>query len=210
MKPKNPLLNPLQITSLLHYKEDKSLQKVTVECHQPKVTLKRSDSAKYRKPSVTTRNNYQNCFALQNVILKPGKNEFVLDFVATQCGIFKLGQVSLVIEEKLEFLSNALLSARVGFEVVTQGVNVYLNKLDPKKDLVAGLEQQMELVVTSGSMKIDEVRFYLLISNIHSLTRHTCSLILTSNMVSYKIPPFSSQNNLLMYLNSSLTSQENQ
>lgn len=77
--------------------------------------------------------------------------------MAKQCGTFKLGQVSLVIEEKLEFLSNALLSTKVGFDVVTQGVNVYLNKVEAKKDLVAGLEQQMELVVTSGSARIEEV-----------------------------------------------------
>lgn len=157
LKPKNPLLNPLQITSKLLYKEDKSLQKATIECQNPKVTLKRSDSSKYRKPSATSRNNFQMSLVLNDIILKPGINELCLEYQANQCGTFKLGQVSLLVEEKLEFLSNALMSTKVGFEVVTQGVNVYLNKVEPKKDLVAGLEHAMELVVTSGSTQLKEV-----------------------------------------------------
>lgn len=159
MKPKNPLLSPLQITSQLHYKEDKSLEKATVECQNPKMTLKRSDSSKYRKPSITTRNSYQNSFVKENFVLKPGLNEVYLEFTPKKCGMFKLGQISVVIEEKLEFLSNALISGKVGFEVVTQGVSVYLNKVEPKKDLVAGLEHAMELVVSSGSSHIGDVSF---------------------------------------------------
>lgn len=82
--------------------------------------------------------------------------------MATKCGTFKLGQVSLLVEEKLEFLSNVLIGTKMGYEVVTQGVNVYLNKVEPKKDLVAGLEHAMELVVTSGSSHIEEVCLILL------------------------------------------------
>ncbi|XP_075984527.1 SIDL trafficking protein particle complex subunit 10 [Anticarsia gemmatalis] len=156
LKPKNPLLNPLQITSQLHYKEDRSLQKATVDCQNPKVTLKRSDSCKYRKPSATLRNNYENCFSVEKVTLKPGTNDLTLECLAKKCGTFKLGQISLLVEEKLEFLSNALIGNKMGYEVVTQGVNVYLNKVEPKKDLVAGLEHAMELVVTSGSSHIEE------------------------------------------------------
>lgn len=148
----------MHITSQLHYKEDKTLQKATVECITPKVTLKRSDSSKYRKPSATFRNNYENAFTCDNFILKPGSNEIILECTARAPGTFKIGQVSLLIEEKLEFLSNALISTKVGYDVVIQGVNVYLNKVEPKKDLVAGLEQAMELVVTSGSSFIQEVR----------------------------------------------------
>lgn len=158
LKPNNPLLNPLHITSQLHYKEDKSLQKATVECHNPKMPLRRSDSSKYRKPSATIRNNYQNCFSSEDILLKPGSNDLILDFTATEKGAFKLGQISITVEGKLEFLSNALIGGKVGFEVVTQGVNVYLNKVEPKKDLVAGLEHAMELVVTCGSTRIEEVR----------------------------------------------------
>ncbi|XP_063537577.1 trafficking protein particle complex subunit 10 isoform X2 [Cydia strobilella] len=156
LKDKNPLLNPLHITSQLHYKEDKSLQKATVECINPKVTLKRSDSSKYRKPSATLRSNYEHSFTCDNFTLKPGTNEITLECISKTPGTFKLGQISLIVEEKLEFLSNVLTSLKVGYDVVTQGVNVYLNKVEPKKDLVAGLEHAMELVVTSGSSHIEE------------------------------------------------------
>ncbi|VVD05938.1 unnamed protein product [Leptidea sinapis] len=157
LKPKDPLLNPMHIISKLHYKEDKTLQKATVECLNQKITLKRSDSSKYRKPSAPVRSNYELSFSKNNIIIHPGLNDIVLEYVPTKCGTFKLGLVSLTIEEKLEFLSDALLNIKMGYEVVTQGVSVYLNKVEPKKDLVAGLEQKMELVVTNGSSKLEEV-----------------------------------------------------
>ncbi|CAG5014524.1 unnamed protein product [Parnassius apollo] len=156
LKPKNPLLNPLHFTSKLHYKEDKSLEKTTVECQNPKATLKRSESTKYRKPSVTVRNDFENALCCNNITLNPGTNEICLEYIARKCGTFKLGQISLLIEEKLEFLSNALITTKIGYEVITQGINVYLNKVEPKKDLVAGLDHDMELVVTSGSSRIGE------------------------------------------------------
>lgn len=157
LKPKNPLLNPLHITSKLHYKEDKTLQKTTIECINPKMMLKKSDSCKYRRPSTAVRSNYQNSFTCEHIVIQPGTNDLCLEFIAKLCGTFKLGQVSLVVEEKLEFLCNAFVNNKVGYEVVTQGINVYLNKVEPKKDLVAGLEHAMELVVTSGSSHIQEV-----------------------------------------------------
>ncbi|XP_023939099.2 trafficking protein particle complex subunit 10 [Bicyclus anynana] len=156
LKPKNPLLNPMNISSKLHYKEDNTLQKATVECQNPKLPLRRSDSTKYRKPSATVRNSYEAHFENENIIIHPGSNDIVVEYVAKKCGTFKLGQVSLLIEGKLEFLSNALIAAKMGYEVETQGISVYLNKVEPKKDLVAGLEHDMELVVTSGSSKIEE------------------------------------------------------
>ncbi|OWR45095.1 Trafficking protein particle complex subunit 10 [Danaus plexippus plexippus] len=156
LKAKNSFLNKMNITSKLHYKEDRTLQKATVECSHPKVTLRRSDSSKYRKPSATIRNNYETCLATDHIILKPGLNEILLEYVPKMCGLFKLGQVSLLIEGRLEFLSNALIQCKLGYDVETRGVSVYLNKVEPKKDLVAGLEEDVELVVTSGSSRIEE------------------------------------------------------
>ncbi|XP_041982895.1 trafficking protein particle complex subunit 10 [Aricia agestis] len=155
LKPKDPLLHPMHITSKLHYKEDKTLQKATVEYQNVKAPLKRSDSSKYRKPSATVRNNFESSFTHNDVVIKPGQNEIILEHVANKCGAFRLGQVSLLID-KLEFLSNVLIGSKLGYDVETKVVSVYLNKVEPKKDLIAGLEQEMELVVTSGSSKIEE------------------------------------------------------
>ncbi|CAG4959637.1 unnamed protein product [Colias eurytheme] len=161
LKPKNPLLDPMHITSKLHYKEDKSLQKATVECHNPKMALKRSDSAKYRKPSAPVRINYEHCFSNENVIIRPGVNDILLECIADKCGAFKLGLVCLLIEGKLEYISDVLVNTKMGYEVVTQGVSVYLNKVEPKKDLVAGLEHDMELVVSNGSSRLQENTIHL-------------------------------------------------
>lgn len=156
LKPKNPLLNPVCVKSQLHHKEDRTLDCASIQYSKTKTPLRRSDSAKYRKQSATVRNDYTHCMTQENFVIKPGINGIMLETVAEKPGFFKLGQVSLVVEEKLEYLSNALVPTRVGYEVVTQGTNVALNKLDPKKDLVAGLNNEMELVVTSGSTHVAE------------------------------------------------------
>ncbi|XP_068619603.1 trafficking protein particle complex subunit 10 [Battus philenor] len=188
LKPKNPLLNPLHFTSKLHYKEDKSLQKTTVECQNPKVTLKRSESTKYRKPSVTVRNNFDSALISNDIALTPGTNEICLEYIARKCGTFKLGQVSLLVEGRLEFLSNALISTKVGYEVVTQGINVFLNKVEPKKDLVAGLEHDMELVVTSGSSCIEENSTIHLKTSAGLLIRFAKELSVMSRELDIAIP----------------------
>ncbi|CAK1545522.1 unnamed protein product [Leptosia nina] len=156
LKPKNPLLDPMHITSKLHYKEDKSLQKATIECQNPKMILKRSDSGKYRKPVPPARPNCEMCLFCDNITIKPGVNEIIFECLPKKCGIFRVGVMCLSVEGKIEFISDVLLSTKLGFEVVTQGVTVYLNKVEPKKDLVAGLEHDMELVVTNGSSRLQE------------------------------------------------------
>lgn len=161
LKPPNPLLRPLNMSLRLDWKEDKTLDSASVQCNiSTKTKLKRSDSAKYRKPSATRRSNFTHCISLDNFSIKPGMNDIVLETVAHQAGLFRLNQISLVVEQKLEYLSNALSACRICYEVVTRGINVALNKVDPKKDLLAGVEHSMELVVTSGSTSITEVSFY--------------------------------------------------
>ncbi|XP_045517128.1 trafficking protein particle complex subunit 10 [Pieris brassicae] len=155
LKPKNPLLDPMQITSKLHFKEDKSLQKATIECQNPKMILKRSDSTKYRKPVPQVKSNCEFYLSCTDFIIKPGLNEVLFECIPTKCGVFKLGVISLLVEGKIDFISDVL-SSKMGFEVITQGVSVYLNKVEPKKDLVAGLEHDMELVVTNGCSRMDE------------------------------------------------------
>lgn len=157
LKPPNPLMCPLNMALHLDWKEDKTLDTASVQCNNPKSKLKRTDSSKYRKQSATQRSDYTNCFSVENFLIKPGTNEIILQVVANRSGQFRLGQISLVVENKLEYLSNALSECKLCYEVITQGINIALNNADPKKDLMAGIEHQMELVLTSGSMSLLEV-----------------------------------------------------
>lgn len=153
---------PLNLTLHLDWKEDKTLDTASVQCNNPKSKLKRTDSTKYRKQSANQRSDFTNCFNIENFSIKPGVNDIMLETIAHQAGTFRLGQISLVVERKLEYLSNALSACKMCYEVITKGVEIALNKVNPKKELFAGIEHAMELIVTSGSTSITEVFLKLL------------------------------------------------
>ena len=74
---------------------------------------------------------------------------------AQEKGSYRLGQLSLLLEGNLEFLSSTI-TPRVSYEVMREPSTVMLNK--GEKDLLAGLEQEMVLTVSAGSYTIAEVR----------------------------------------------------
>lgn len=76
---------------------------------------------------------------------------------AQEKGSYRLGQLSLLISNKLEFLSSTI-SPRVNFEVMREPSTLTLNK--GEKDLLAGLEQEMVLTVCAGSYTIAKVNMF--------------------------------------------------
>ncbi|XP_046985474.1 trafficking protein particle complex subunit 10 [Schistocerca americana] len=138
----------------LDYKQDKNLASASVVAKNPKQFLRRTDSqGKYKKVNAAVKSDFICEFSLDNFTLYPGVNTFVLKGKAQQKGIYQLGQLSLMVEGKLEFLSPIILP-RLSFRVVREPSSVSLNK--GEKDLLAGLEQEMVLTVSSGSFSIDE------------------------------------------------------
>jgi hypothetical protein len=76
---------------------------------------------------------------------------------AQEEGLYRLGQLSLLVSNRLEFLSSTV-SPRVTFEVMREPSTLALNK--GEKDLLAGLEQEMVLTVCAGSYTIAEVNSF--------------------------------------------------
>ncbi|XP_012148441.2 SIDL trafficking protein particle complex subunit 10 isoform X2 [Megachile rotundata] len=150
MKPFDPSLLQLQVYSYLDYKEDKSLGSASVVHRNTKPAVKRSDSTKHRKPSVNAKGDFSKALHCDEFIMKPGMNTFTLVRHVDQPGFYKVGQLSLVIEEKLEFLS-PILNPRLCYEVAKTQPTV---SLKCGRDLLAGLIQEIELVIMSGSIKI--------------------------------------------------------
>lgn len=150
MKPFDPSLLQLQVYSYLDYKEDKSLGSASVIHKSTKPIVRRSDSTKHRKPSVNAKGDFSKALLCNEFIVKPGMNTFTLTRRVDQPGFYKVGQISLVIEEKLEFLS-PILNPRLCYEVAkTQPII----SMKCGRDLLAGLIQDIELVIMSGSIKI--------------------------------------------------------
>ena len=152
MKPFDPTLLQLQVYSYLDYKEDKSLGSASVVHRNTKPVVRRSDSTKHRKPSVNAKGDFSRALSCDGFIMKPSVNTFTLVRRVDQPGFYKVGQLSLVIEEKLEFLS-PVLNPRLCYEVAKTQPTI---SLKCGRDLLAGLPQDIELIIMSGSIKIEK------------------------------------------------------
>ncbi|KZC10834.1 Trafficking protein particle complex subunit 10 [Dufourea novaeangliae] len=150
MQPFDPRLLQLEVYSYLDYKEDKSLGSASVVHRNTKPVVRRSDSTKHRKPSVNAKGDFSKALSCDEFIMKPGMNTFTLVRCVDQPGFYKVGQLSLVVEEKLEFLSTVL-NPQLCYEVAKTQPRITLKC---GRDLLAGLIQNIELIVTSGSIKI--------------------------------------------------------
>ncbi|GLH14883.1 Uncharacterized protein GBIM_19313 [Gryllus bimaculatus] len=154
MQPSNPALLRLHMVEHLDYQQDKSLGSANLVSPNPKQFLRRTDShGKYRKVSTTTKADFSSALLADNFPLNPGKNVFIVTAKAAEKGLYRLGQLSLLLTCSLELLS-PVLSPSVCFTVTHEPTSVTLNK--GESDLLAGLEQDMVLTVHSGSSVIEE------------------------------------------------------
>lgn len=148
-KPIDRSLMELPMFSYYNYNEDKSLGSVGTTMKNQKPMVKRSDSAKHRKSSVFTEGDFSKALTCHNFDLNPGINNFVVTGQVDQPGLYKIGQMSLIVEEKLEFLSG-ILNPRLCYEVAKTQPTISVNS----RDLLVGLIQDVELVISSGSVNI--------------------------------------------------------
>lgn len=135
----------LPMRLVLDYKQDDTLNCASVACGaKGKLPVRRTSSAR-RKVSITNRTDFTNALSTSNVLLKPGLNMIELQTKATRVGFWALKQASFQLKS-FEFLSESL-PETVGFEITTKSSSVVLSF----KNLIAGLEQDVKLIVTGGS-----------------------------------------------------------
>ncbi|XP_001606511.2 trafficking protein particle complex subunit 10 isoform X1 [Nasonia vitripennis] len=152
--PVDPCLLQLPVSSILVFKEDKSIGSANVHVGKStKNAVKRSDSVKHRKPSMNVKGDFAGALATsEEFTLQPGINRFTLTKRVEQPGYYRVSQLSLVVEKKLEFLSSVL-EPRLCYSVAKTQPTIALNCA---RDLLAGLAQSVELVISSGSVRINE------------------------------------------------------
>ncbi|XP_026474722.1 trafficking protein particle complex subunit 10-like [Ctenocephalides felis] len=161
LKQENILVARISIASQLDYRQDGVLGSVSASCQNTR-TLRRSSSTKNRKSSDTTHRQDFTISLTNNggdkghLVVIPGLNIIKLAIKATRVGVFRLGQVSVVVGGGLEFLSQVL-KPGLEFEVVTEPAKAVLDKVD--YCLLAGFPQRMVLTVNSGSFRIAENSF---------------------------------------------------
>ncbi|XP_015111919.1 trafficking protein particle complex subunit 10 [Diachasma alloeum] len=157
LKPKNPLLMSLSVHSYFDCNQDKTLHTAGVIDRRFAPVVTRSDSSKHRKPSVDVRGDFSKALTCERFTLKPGRNRFTVTKRDDQPGFYKVNQLSLIVEGKVEYRSGVI-SPRLCYEVAKTQPSISVNS----RDLVAGLPQDAELIVSSGSVRIEEgARFRL-------------------------------------------------
>jgi len=131
----------------LDYKQDNSLSCVSVVCdNKAKQTVRRTSSTR-RKNSPTIRSDFSNAAVLENVLIHPGVNSINLKAKALRVGSWKICQMSIQFQN-LDCLSTELASLKCKtFEVTTKPSSASLHF----SNLVAGLDQNMKLIISGGS-----------------------------------------------------------
>ena len=149
-----PVEDNLSISMCSHFgvQEDQSLWLAKAEPKVVKIPVRRSDSTKHRKPSSNTKGDFSKALVCDEFTLTPGTNTFTVKKRVDKPGFYKVGQLSLVIEKKLEFLS-PVLNPRLCYEVAKTQPCISFNC---SRDLLAGLIQDIELVISSGSVRIKD------------------------------------------------------
>lgn len=136
--------------SYLDYKEDKTLNSAGVIDKNIKKIITRSDSSKHRQQSVDTTIDFSKALVSNKFKLNPGINTFTVTKNDDQPGYYKINQLSLLINDKLEFRSE-IINPRICYEVARTQPIITINS----RDLVAGLPQDAELIISTGSIRID-------------------------------------------------------
>jgi hypothetical protein len=168
LKPRDPLLQRLQIHRHLDHKQDKQLASASVVCKHPE--HKRKDSVAPPKSDFScclqvnnlvsgfTRGpqRSQSTFQFQPLVVTPGVNVIKLSKQANTIGKYYLGQVA--IHMKNLHLISQMLSPRLAFEIKEEAPLVRLHKTDAP--LLSGFEQIMNLIVTIGSYTVESVSLH--------------------------------------------------
>uniref|UniRef100_A0A182Y4P7 Foie-gras_1 domain-containing protein n=1 Tax=Anopheles stephensi TaxID=30069 RepID=A0A182Y4P7_ANOST len=139
----------LPIILHLDYKQDNTLAGSTVACdNRAKQPVRRSSSTR-RKISPTQRSDFTNCVSSEaRLVLQPGRNTVTLRTKATRVGTWSFRQLSIQVDA-VEFLSESLPGKVSNFETITKASVATMNFVN----LVAGVEQPVELVISAGSFR---------------------------------------------------------
>uniref|UniRef100_W8BQL7 Trafficking protein particle complex subunit 10 n=2 Tax=Ceratitis capitata TaxID=7213 RepID=W8BQL7_CERCA len=137
----------LKMSLRLDYKQDNTLDCASVECDVPKAKqpVRRTSSTK-RKLSPSVQSDFTNFVATENVAIPPGYNIIELKSKATRVGTWDFKQMRISISQ-LEFFSENIPFRASPFVITTKPAAAVLNF----KNLIAGIEQPVRLIVSGGS-----------------------------------------------------------
>lgn len=134
----------LPFTIHLDYKQDNSLSGASVVCEN-KEKVRRTSSGK-NESSQIVRSDFSNSAILENLLIHPGTNVITLKTKAAQVGTWNIKQISIQFQN-LDFLTKTIPLKLKPFEITTKPSSAALHF----SNLVAGLDQEMKLMISGGS-----------------------------------------------------------
>nr|XP_018911328.1 PREDICTED: trafficking protein particle complex subunit 10 [Bemisia tabaci] len=152
----NAFLMKLPIQESFEYQQDGSLGSVSVVCKNQKHHLKRQDSQGGRNKRLVSvpKGDFSQSLILKDPELKPGRNRLVLKSKINCSGTFRLGQVCVEVNNRLELLSTTI-SPRLYFTAIWKSPSVNLEK-SSEGSLLVGVEERVKLVVSTNSQILPE------------------------------------------------------
>lgn len=83
--------------------------------------------------------------------IKSGENNFTISILDHKSGIYKINQLSLLVNEKLKFQSG-IITPQLNYKIIKTQPSILMNS----RNLVTGLIQNTELIISNGSVKIQK------------------------------------------------------
>ncbi|KAK0168748.1 hypothetical protein PV327_002518 [Microctonus hyperodae] len=149
----NSSLIQIPIYSHLGFNENKSLKSAGIIDRNGEQLLKRSESTKSRRAPIIVKENTTetNNLTCETFTLQPGINKFTVANCVNQPNYYKVNHLALIIEDKLEFRSK-IIKPQLCYEINHTEPSVSIIS----RDFIAGIVQDAELIVSSGSVKISD------------------------------------------------------
>lgn len=144
VSPQSNEFDMLPFTIHFDYKQDNSLSGASVVCEGKEKVRRTSSGKNENAPAV--RSDFSNAATLENVVIHPGVNVLSINTKAVQVGAWNFKQFSIQFQN-LEFLSKTIPLKLKPFEITTKPSSASLHFAN----LVAGLDQNMNLMISGGS-----------------------------------------------------------
>ncbi|XP_075227904.1 SIDL trafficking protein particle complex subunit 10 [Lycorma delicatula] len=153
LRPISPMHRKYSFKESLEIQQDKSLAAANFTCPKLKQYIKRQDShGRFRKLSTNNRSDFSRSVFADNISINSGHNSVILRVKTQEIGCFRLGQLCITMPGGLEFLSTGI-SPRLCYQVSGTLPSINLHNGD---SLVAGLLQDVSLVIDTGSFMLNE------------------------------------------------------
>ncbi|KAG8041690.1 hypothetical protein G9C98_006985 [Cotesia typhae] len=151
LQQENSQLAKLQVYPYIDFREDMSIESVGIINKNVKQLINQTDRKKSEKFSTCVDEVVNEVLDKNRFEIESGENNLKISIVDNKPGTYRINRLSLIINEKLIFQSE-LIKPQVHYKIMKTQPSISINS----RDLVAGVVQNTELIISNGSVKIQK------------------------------------------------------